>query len=381
MDFELSDEQKLLDDTVRRFVENEYDAAKRRGRLAETDGFSRATWRQYAELGLLGIPLPEAFDGFGGNAVDVMLVMETFGRGLVVEPYLETVVLGGALVSLAGTDAQKKALLPEIAGGGLLLAFAHGEAKARYTLSHVETRAARDGEGWVVNGEKSVVLQGDSADKLIVSARTAGNASDADGISLFLVDRTAPGVAVRGYPTNDERRAAEITLTDVRVGADALLGEAGMAMPAIDHAVDKAIAALCAEAVGLMEALNRLTLDYIKTRKQFGVAIGSFQVLQHRMVDMHVEHEQSKSMAILAALSADNPDAVDRRRAISAAKVRIGRSGRLVGEQAIQLHGGIGMTAEYAAGNYYKRLIMIDRTFGDVDHHLTRFADVTLPTA
>jgi alkylation response protein AidB-like acyl-CoA dehydrogenase len=232
-----------------------------------------------------------------------------------------------------------------------------------------------------VNGEKSVVLQGDSADKLIVSARTAGNASDADGISLFLVDRTAPGVAVRGYPTNDERRAAEITLTDVRVGADALLGEAGMAMPAIDHAVDKAIAALCAEAVGLMEALNRLTLDYIKTRKQFGVAIGSFQVLQHRMVDMHVEHEQSKSMAILAALSADNPDAVDRRRAISAAKVRIGRSGRLVGEQAIQLHGGIGMTAEYAAGNYYKRLIMIDRTFGDVDHHLTRFADVTLPTA
>jgi pimeloyl-CoA dehydrogenase small subunit len=381
MDFELSDEQKLLDETVRRFVANEYDGAKRKARLAETEGFSRSTWAQFAEIGLLGIPLPDAYDGFGGSAVEVMLVMESFGRGLVVEPYLECVVLSGALVSLAGSEAQKRTLVPAIAGGETLLAFAHGEPKARYALEHVETKAARHGGGWVLNGEKAVVLHGESADTLIVSARTSGATTDKDGISLFLVDRSAPGVTVRGYPTNDERRAAEIAFADVRVGADALLGPEGKALPAIEHAVDKTIAALCAEAVGIMEELNRLTLDYIKTRKQFGVAIGSFQVLQHRMVDMTVEHEQARSMAILAALSADGADAAARRRAISAAKVRIGRSGRLVGEQAIQLHGGIGMTAEYAAGNYYKRLIMIERSFGDVDHHLTRFADVTLPAA
>jgi pimeloyl-CoA dehydrogenase small subunit len=378
MDFDLSEEQRLLEETVRRLVDTEYDFAKRKAYLAEPDGWSRKQWAAYAELGLLGLPLPEAYGGIGGSAIEVMIVMEAMGRGLVLEPYLETVVLGGGLVSLAGSEAQKQAILGPLAAGKLLLAFAHGEPRARYDLAHVETRATRDGGGYVLNGRKAVVLHGECADKLIVSARTAGARSEHNGISLFLVDRRAPNVSVRGYGTNDDRRAADIALENVRVPADALLGAADAALPVIEHAVDRAIAALAAEAVGAIEKLNAMTLDYIKTRKQFGVAIGSFQVLQHRMVDMTIEHEQARSMAILAALAADDPDRAARRKAIAAAKVRIGRSGQFVGEGAIQLHGGIGMTHEYAAGHYFKRLAMIDATFGDVAHHLDAVAALTL---
>jgi alkylation response protein AidB-like acyl-CoA dehydrogenase len=272
-------------------------------------------------------------------------------------------------------------VLPALAEGKLMLAFAHGEPQSRYALADVTARAARDGNGYVLSGKKAVVLHGDSADKLVVSARNAGSSRDKKGISLFIVDAKAKGVAIRGYPTVDGQRAAEITLDQVRVGADALLGAPGEAYGAIEHAVDRAIAALCAEAVGIMEVLNTTTLDYLKTRRQFGVPIGSFQVLQHRMADMMLEHEQAKSMAILAALSADSADARERRRVISAAKVQIGKSGRFIGQQAIQLHGGIGMTDEYIAGHYFKRLTMIAQSFGDEDHHLERFAEVTLPTA
>ncbi len=379
MDFDFSEEQRLLDESVRRLVKDAYDIAKRRSYMAEPEGFSRALWARYAELGLLGLPFAESEGGFGGTAVETMIVMESFGRGLVLEPYLPSVVLGGGLISLAGSAAQKQAILPLVASGKLLLAFAHGERQARYELADVETTAKRDGASWVLSGHKGVVLGGDSAGTLIVSARSAGASRECHGITLFLVDAKAKGVAIRGYPTVDGLRAAEVTLDSVRVPGDAVLGAPDGAYPVIERAVDRALAALAAEAVGIMETLNAATLDYLKTRKQFGVPIGSFQALQHRMADMVVEHEQSKSMAVLAALSADLADAGERRRVISAAKVQIGKSGRFVGQQAIQLHGGIGMTDEYLAGHYFKRLTMIDQTFGDTDHHLDRFAEVTLP--
>jgi pimeloyl-CoA dehydrogenase small subunit len=381
MDFDLTEEQRLLDETVRRLVKDAYGFEKRKGYKGSPEGFSRKLWQSYAEIGLLGLPFAEEHDGFGGSAVESMIVMESFGRGLVLEPYLASVILGGGLVSALGSAAQQRAILPQLAAGQLILAFAHGERQSRYALADVETRAERDGGSYVLSGEKGVVLHGDCADRLIVSARTGGSSRDKQGISLFLVDRKAKGVGVRGYPTVDGLRAAEIALDRVRVGADALLGAPGEAYGAIEHAVDRAIAALAAEAVGIMEVLNTTTLEYLKTRKQFGVPIGSFQVLQHRMADMMLEHEQAKSMAILAALSADGADARERRRVISAAKVQIGKSGRFIGQQAIQLHGGIGMTDEYTAGHYFKRLTMIAQSFGDEDYHLDRFAEVTLPPA
>jgi pimeloyl-CoA dehydrogenase small subunit len=381
MDFDFTEEQRLLDETVRRLIKDEYGFEKRKTYKAAPEGFSRKLWARYAEIGLLGLPFAEEHGGFGGSAVESMIVMESFGRGLVLEPYLAGVILGGGIVAAVGTAAQKKAILPVLAEGKLMLAFAHGEPQSRYALADVETSAAGDGNGYVLSGKKAVVLHGDSADKLVVSARSGGSRRDRKGISLFLVDAKAEGVAIRGYPTVDGQRAAEIALDQVRPGAKALLGAPGEAYGAIERAVDRAIAALCAEAVGIMEVLNATTLEYLKTRKQFGVPIGSFQVLQHRMAEMMLEHEQAKSMAILAALSADGTDAKERRRVISAAKVQIGKSGRFIGQQAIQLHGGIGMTDEYTAGHYFKRLTMIAQSFGDEDHHLDRFAEVTLPTA
>jgi pimeloyl-CoA dehydrogenase small subunit len=373
VDFDYSEEQRLLDDTVKRLVKDEYGFAERKKYMEEPGGFSRAQWVKYAELGLLGLPFAEEYGGFGGGGIETMIVMEGFGRGLVLEPYLATVILGGGLVDLAGSAEQKQAILPAIAEGKLMLAFAQGERRSRYALKHIETTAKTDGGGFVLDGHKNVVLHGGSADKLIVSARTSGDAHDAKGISLFLVERGAKGLSIRDYPTVDGLRAADITLDHVRVGPDALLGPRDQALPIVERAVDRAIAAICAEAIGLMETLNALTLDYLKTRKQFGVAIGSFQVLQHRMVDMTIAAEQAKSMAVLAALSIDQADAAARARAISAAKVQIGQSGRFVGQQAIQLHGGIGMTDEYAAGHYFKRLTTIEHSFGDTDYHLDRF--------
>src|SRR5579863_3793058 len=374
MDFDLSEEQRLLDETLRRLITDEYAFEQRKKYRTARDGFSRELWARYAEMGLLGLTFPERHGGFGGGAIETMIVMESFGRGLTLEPYLATVVLGAGLVNALGSDAQREAILPAVAQGKRLLAFAHGERPARYRLDHVETEARRDGSGYVLRGPKGVVLHGDAAQTLVVSARTSGSAKEPKGISLFLVERDAKGVNVRGYPTIDGLRAAEIGLDGVKLGRDALLGPEGGAYDAIEHTVDRAIAALCAEAVGLMETLNATTLEYLKTRKQFGVPIGSFQALQHRMVEMTVEHETSRSMAVLAALTADSHDRGQRRRAISGAKVQIGKSGRFVGEQSIQLHGGIGMTDEYLAGHYFKRLRMIDQTFGDVDHHLDRFA-------
>jgi pimeloyl-CoA dehydrogenase small subunit len=374
MDFRLSDEQRLLQDSVGRFIAAEYPLEKRRAYIKQADGFSRDNWRTLAELGLLGLPLPEDAGGSGGSSVDVMVVMEQFGRGLVVEPYLGSVVLCGALLKGVAKDSP---LLSSLADGSLLMAFAHGERQARYALQDVETAARKDGDGFRLDGRKSVVLHGDSADKLIVSARTSGAARDANGISLFVVDRGAKGLTIRGSPTIDGLRSAEVTLSEVRVGADALLGPVDRALPAIERAVDTAIAAVCAEAVGAMAVLIETTLDYLKTRQQFGAPIGRNQALQHRMVDVQIAYEQAKSMACLAAMMADSDDDTARRRAISAAKVQIGRSGKFIGQQAVQLHGGIAMTDEYKVGHYFKRLTMIGAQFGDVDYHLGRFASLS----
>jgi pimeloyl-CoA dehydrogenase small subunit len=375
MDFDLTDEQRLLQEQVSRVIADEYAFERRKAYGKEPTGFSLARWAQFAELGLLGLPFPEALGGVGGTAVETMLVMEAFGRGLVLEPYLATVVLGGSLLRFAGSPAQQQAIIPEIARGKRRLAFAQTERQARFDLADVATTARPDGAGFVLDGQKGVVLHGDSADTLIVTARTGGGQRERNGISLFLVDRTAPGVAVQPYPTVDGLRAAEIAFRGVKLGTDALLGPRDQALPIVERAVDVAIAALAAEAVGAMTVTHELTVEYLKTRKQFGVPIGSFQVLQHRAVDMLVALEQARSMATLAAMVAESEDAAERRRTVSAAKVQIGRSGRIVGQQAIQLHGGIGMTMEYKVGHYFKRITMIDTIFGDADHHLSQVAD------
>lgn len=374
MDFSLTDTQQMLRDTAHRLIRERYGFESRAKILASPEGISRPMWATFAELGLLGVEIPEEFGGIGGSFQDLAIVLEAFGRGMVVEPFIPTVVLGAGLLRAAGSEAQKSQLLPRVVEGGLLLAFAHGEPKSRYALAHVTATATSSAEGYTLNGAKAVVLGGDSADILVVSARTAGKPDSQDGLSLFLVERGAPGLAIRGYANVDGTRAAEVTLQNVRVPRSALLGPEGGAFPFIQQAIDRGIAALCAEAVGNMQALNEVTLDYLKTRTQFGVPIGTFQVLQHHMVDMFIAHEQARSMSILAADRADSTDAAARTQAISAAKVQIGRSGRFIGQQAIQLHGGIGTTIEYSAGHYFKRLTAIDRTFGDADFHLTRFA-------
>jgi alkylation response protein AidB-like acyl-CoA dehydrogenase len=284
------------------------------------------------------------------------------------------VILGGGLLRHAATQAQQQALIPEIAQGKLKLAFAHVERQSRYDLADVATTARRDGAAWVLDGAKSVVLHGDCADRLLVTARIAGDRRDRDGIGLFLVDASASGVTRRGYPTQDGLRAAELTLSGVRVSAGDILGDPGAALPVIEHVVDEAIAALCAEAVGIMQVMHETTLEYLKTRQQFGRPIGQFQVLQHRSVDMLVALEQARSMAMFAAVMAAEENATERRRAMAAAKVQIGRSGKHIGQEAIQLHGGIGMTMEYKVGHYFKRMTMIDMLFGDADTHLATLA-------
>jgi len=370
MDFELSEEQRLLKDSVERLLSDRYDFEARKAFMKEPHGFSRDMWRHYAELGLTGLTFDEEHGGSAGGPVETMIVAEAFGRALALEPFLATVVLGGGLLRHAGSAEQRAAILPKVADGSLLLAFAHTERQARYDLADVGASAKRDGAAYLISAEKSIVLNGDSADKLVVSARVAGKNRDRDGIALFLVDATAPGVTRRGYQTIDGLRAADISLAQVKVGPEAVLGKPGEALPLIERVVDEAIAAMAAEAVGAMAAMHELTVEYLRTRRQFGVSIGSFQVLQHRAVDMFVALEQARSMAMLATMMAAEPNDKERRKAIAATKVQIGRSGRLVGQQAVQLHGGIGMTMEYKVGHYFKRVTAIDTLFGDADHHL-----------
>lgn len=375
MDFEPSDDQRLLLESVSRMLADTYGFAQRKTYLARPEGHSAEMWSKFAELGLLGLPFAEEHGGFGGGAQEVMLVMQAFGRVLVLEPFLATVVLGGTAIQTAGSAAQKQALLPAIAEGSLKLAFAHGERQARYDLTDVVTTAKRSGAGWVLDGSKTVVSQGEAADKLIVSARTSGDRHDEDGITLFLVDARAQGVARRGYATRDETRAADVSLSNVPVSDADVLGGVGKGLAIIERVVEAGIAATAAETVGAMEAMNEMTLEYSKTRVQFGQPIGTYQVVQHRMSDMFMSQEQGRSMAMLATMSMDNPDPVERRHDFAIAKVGIGQAGRYVSQSAVQMHGGIGMTEEYAVGHYFRRCMVIERLFGDPAYYLQRLAN------
>jgi len=374
MDFELSDEQRLLKDSVDRLASQRYDFEARKKYAKEPDGWSRAMWNQYVELGLTALPFSEEDGGIGGGPVETMIVMESFGRSLALEPYFASIVLGGGFLRHGASAKARADVLPSVATGEMLLSFAHIERQARYDLADVTATAKKDGAGYVLDGAKSLALHGDVADKIVVSARISGEQRSQNGIGLFLVDAKAPGVTRRGYGTVDGLRAAEVTLANVKVSADDVIGEPGNGYALIERVVDSGIAALCAEAVGGMHEMHEITVDYLKQRKQFGIPIGNFQVLQHRAADMLLALEQARSMAMLATMMADEPDAKERRRAISAAKVQIGRSAKIVGESAIQLHGGIGMTMEYKVGHYFKRCTMIDKAFGDADHHLTLLA-------
>jgi pimeloyl-CoA dehydrogenase small subunit len=374
MDFDLSEEQRLLKESLDHLIGDRYAFEQRKSYGQSPDGWSRELWAQYAELGLLGLPFAEHYGGSAGGPVETMIAMGAFGHALALEPFLATVVLCGGFLRHGGSAQQCADLIPKIADGSLTLAFAHTERHSRYDLTDIETRAVRDGAAWLLDGEKGVVLHGDTADKLIVTARVGGGRRDRDGIGVFVVDGNAKGVSRRGYPTQDGLRAAEISLAHVRVGPEGVLGEPEAALPLIERVVDEGMAALCAEAVGAMAAMHELTVDYLKTRRQFGREIGTFQILQHRAVDMLMALEQARSMAMFATMMATEENDAERRNALSAAKVQIGRSGKFVGQQAIQLHGGIGMTMEYKVGHYFKRVTMIDTMFGDADYHLRELA-------
>ena len=374
MDFKLSEEQQMLQDTAARQVRDAYPFEKREQYSKSELGFSQDFWNQLGELGLTAVPFSEELGGFGGGGVETMLIMTELGRGLTLEPYLQSVIHGGGLLAQLGSDAQKENVLAEVAAGSLQLAVALEEPTSLYNLADVSTTAKAANGGYVLNGRKAVVIGGHSAGKIIVSARTAGGQCDEGGISLFLVDPSAAGVKRRVFPTIDGRKACELLLDNVQVSLDDLLGEEGEAFAALRYQQGRAIAAQAALAVGYMQELCNLTLDYLKTRKQFGVPIGKFQVLQHRMVDMQTELEQATSMAMLAACHADAEDSAERTRVLTAAKYIVTRGARFVAEQAIQLHGGIGMTWEYNGAHYAKALVMIGHEFGDEDTALKAYA-------
>jgi pimeloyl-CoA dehydrogenase small subunit len=375
MDFELSGEQRMLRDNVARLMKDRYAFEARKGYGASVHGWSEAMWREYAEMGLLGAPFAEDDGGFGGGPVETMIVMEEFGKALALEPYIQTVVLCGALIKYGASPEKRAELIGKIAAGELRLSFAHTERQSGYDLNDVAVTARKDGAAFLLNGEKGLVSQGDSADTLIVSARLSGERRDRRGISLFLVDANAQGVTRRGYPTQDGQRAAEIAFADVRVEPQDVLAQPEGALPVIERAVDETIAALSAEAVGAMSEALTMTVEYMKSRKLFGVSIGSFQALQHRAADMTVALEQGRSMMYLATMMAAEEDAKERAKAISAAKVQIGRSAKFIGQQAVQIHGGIGMTYEYKVGHLFKRLTMIDAAYGDADLHVRKLAE------
>jgi alkylation response protein AidB-like acyl-CoA dehydrogenase len=375
MDFELTEERRMLADSLTRFLGSRY-AFSERDRIAHSAaGFSRTLWQQFGELGTIGALFDARDGGFGGAGDDIAVVFECLGRSLVVEPFLPALV-AGQMVAKAGSEAQRQWLAPLIAGESVL-AFAHGEPDARYTETRVSTRATRErtaagADGWRLDGRKAVVLAGGAADGYVVSARTAGADDDARGISLFLVPRATPGVSVRDYPLIDGGRGAELTLAQAQLGADALLGREHEGFPVLDAAVGSGLLALSAEALGAMETAFAMTLDYLRTRRQFGVPIGSFQALQHRMADLAIDIEQARSAVINAATALDGPTDA-RACALSAAKFTVGQVGTRLARESVQLHGGIGMTWELPLSHYAKRLTMIDHQFGDEDHHLARY--------
>jgi len=374
MDFDLSEEQRLLKDSVDGLLADTYDFEARKKHGAAKKGWSDEVWGKFAEQGLLGLPFAEADGGFGAGAIETGIVMEALGRSLVLEPYFATVVLGGGFLRLGGSPAQRKAHLADVVSGKKTMAFAQLEKDSRYDLGDVVTSAKKKGAGWVISGEKFVVLHGDSASTLVVTARTKGGQRDRDGVGVFLVPANTNGVRIKSYSTQDGLRAADITFENVEVGADAVLGDAENGLPLVERVADEARVALCSEAVGAMDESLKTTMEYLKTRQQFGVNIGTFQALQHRGSDMFVALEQARGISMYATMAVSFDDPKARMEAIAAAKVQVGRSAKYIGQQSIQLHGGVGMTMEYKIGHYFKRMTMIESTLGDADFHLRRLA-------
>lgn len=373
MDFDLNESQALLQESLRKLLADKYGFESRKAYMASETGWSRELWAQYAELGLLGLPFAEEDGGYGGGGEETMLVAEQMGRHITLEPWFSTVVLGGGFLRHGADPALRREMVAGIAAGSTLLAFAFQERQARYDLHDVEATARRDGSGWAISGRKGMVLHGDTADHFVVTARVAGARRDLRGIGVFLVPAKAPGVSARGFRMVDGQRAAEVAFENAR--ASHVLGDPEDGMPLVDRVVDEAIAALAAEAVGAMDVAHAMTVEYMRTRQQFGRPIGSFQALQHRAADMLIALEQARSMSYFATMAAREEDAAERRRNMHAVKVQIGRSARFVGQQSIQLHGGIAMTMEYAVGHYFKRLTVNEAMFGDTDFHLRALAE------
>jgi len=375
MDFTFNEEQTLIQDQVDQFIQKEYDWETRQS-LSNSDlGFGDNNWQKFAELGWLGISTSEECGGFGGSAIESMLIMEAFGKGLVVEPFLETIIMCGGLLDEHGTDQQKSSILESAIEGKMHLAMAYAEPQSRFNLSDVVTEAKEDGDSFVLNGYKSVVMNGPSANKLIVSARTSGAQLDENGITLFLIDGDAEGLNKTNYKTVDGRRASDLTIENVKVTKDNIIGQINDGFALLDSSIDRAILAISAEAVGAMEVLYKTTVEYTKTREQFGTSIGKFQVLQHRMVDMFMEYEQCKSLLYMATMKQEE-GSIDSKKAISGLKYQVGKAGKFIGQQAVQLHGGMGVTDELNVGHYFKRLTTIGTIFGNTDYHLKKYSSL-----
>ena len=375
MDFTFNEEQSLIQDQVDQFVQKEYDWETRQSLSNSELGFGEDNWKKFAELGWLGISVSEDSGGFGGSAIESMLIMEAFGKGLVVEPFLETVIMAGGLIDDYGSNQQKSSFLEPAIAGEMHLALAYAEPQSRFNLSDVVTEAKADGDNFIINGYKSVVMNGPSADQIIVSARTSGTQLDENGISLFIIDANASGLDKTNYKTVDGRRASDLTFENVSVSKENLIGDQDKGFDILDSAIDKAILAISAEAVGAMEVLYKTTVEYTKTREQFGTAIGKFQVLQHRMVDMFMEYEQCKSLLYMATMKYEEK-AEDAKKAISGLKYQVGKAGKFIGQQAVQLHGGMGVTDELNVGHYFKRLTTVGTIFGNTDYHLKKYTSL-----
>ena len=375
MNFELSEEQKMIQQSVERFVQENYDLTNRVKISSEDPGYSKEYWGSMADLGWLGLAFDEEDGGFGGNQIDTLVLMEQFGKGLVLEPFLANIVLGGGIIKRAASPAIKESIIPSLMEGKLQITLAYAEEQSRFDIEDVATAAREEDGGFIINGKKSMVLNAESADKIIVVTRTSGSQVDENGISLFIVDASSEGVEKQNFPTVDGLRASEITFEDVKVSSEALVGEKDKGFKILQAVVNDSILALSAEAVGAMEVLYKDTVEYTQQREQFDHALSDFQVLQHRMVDMFMEYEQCKSLLFRATLeTVEDPDLAQR--TVHALKHLIGKSGIFVGESAVQLHGGMGVTEELRIGHFFKRLLVIDSQFGNADFHLDKFTNL-----
>ena len=375
MDFTFNEEQTLIQDQVDQFIQKEYDWETRQSLSNSELGFGDNNWQKFAELGWLGISTSEDNGGFGGSAIESMLIMEAFGKGLVVEPFLETIIMSGGLIDEHGSDQQKSSILEPAIAGQLHLALAYAEPQSRFNLSDVVTEAKSDGDNFILNGYKSVVMNGPSANKIIISARTSGSQLEENGITLFIIDGDSQGLNKTNYKTVDGRRASDLTIENVSVSKDDIVGQIDEGFDILDSSIDRAILAISAEAVGAMEVLYKTTVEYTKTREQFGTSIGKFQVLQHRMVDMFMEYEQCKSLLYMATMKHEEGSA-DAKKATSGLKYQVGKAGRFIGQQAVQLHGGMGVTDELNVGHYFKRLTTVGTIFGNSDYHLKKYTSL-----